>query len=208
MLDTDIENNLALAGVCQAVALVQSLARRGVADDEALEASLSSILVTDPENPQQVFGKLSNLQIGYKTLYSQLSDKQANKDTELTRYIASVLGLERKLTRKPKAMQELAERISHVQRQLAHVDFQNPQIVSSLASIYSDIISPLAPRIQIAGNPKYLSQPAIQNKVRALLLAGVRASVMWRQMGGKRRYILFRRKQILNSAVKALRLIN
>ncbi|WP_334058349.1 high frequency lysogenization protein HflD [Alteromonas sp. S005] len=208
MLDTDIENNLALAGVCQAAALVQQLARRGSAENEAIEASLSSILVTDPETPQQVFGQLSNLKTGYTTLAAQLSDKQATKDTELTRYIASILGLERKLARKPKAMQELGERISHVQRQLAHVDFQNPQIVSSLASIYSDIISPLAPRIQVAGNPDYLSQPANQHKVRALLLAGVRAAVMWRQMGGKRRNILFKRKHILNSAVKALRLIN
>ncbi|MDY6976031.1 MAG: high frequency lysogenization protein HflD [Pseudomonadota bacterium] len=208
MLDTDIENNLALAGVCQAAALVQQLARRGSAENEAIEASLSSILVTDPETPQQVFGQLSNLKVGYTTLAAQLSDKQATKDTELTRYIASILGLERKLAKKPKAMQELGERISHVQRQLAHVDFQNPQIVSSLASIYSDIISPLAPRIQVAGNPDYLSQPANQHKVRALLLAGVRAAVMWRQMGGKRRNILFKRKHILNSAVKALRLIN
>lgn len=208
MLDTDIENNLALAGVCQAAALVQQLARRGSADNEAIEASLSSILVTNPETPQQVFGQLANLKTGYTTLAAQLSDKQATKDTELTRYIASILGLERKLARKPKAMQELGERISHVQRQLAHIDFQNPQIVSSLASIYSDIISPLAPRIQVAGNPDYLSQPATQHKVRALLLAGVRAAVMWRQMGGKRRNILFKRKHILNSAVKALRLIN
>ncbi|MED5521462.1 MAG: high frequency lysogenization protein HflD, partial [Pseudomonadota bacterium] len=196
------------AGVCQAAALVQQLARRGSADNEAIEASLSSILVTDPETPQQVFGQLANLKTGYTTLAAQLSDKQATKDTELTRYIASILGLERKLARKPKAMQELGERISHVQRQLAHIDFQNPQIVSSLASIYSDIISPLAPRIQVAGNPDYLSQPATQHKVRALLLAGVRAAVMWRQMGGKRRNILFKRKHILNSAVKALRLIN
>ncbi len=208
MLDTDIENNLALAGVCQAAALVQQLARRGSADSEAVEASLSSILVTDPETPQHVFGQLGNLKTGYTALAAQLSDKQATKDTELTRYIASILGLERKLARKPKAMQELGERISHVQRQLAHVDFQNPQIVASLASIYSDIISPLAPRIQVAGTPDYLSQPATQHKVRALLLAGVRAAVMWRQMGGKRRNILFKRKHILNSAVKALRLIN
>lgn len=208
MLDKDVENNLARAGVCQAAALVQSLARRGTASDEAIEASLSSILVTDPETPQQVFGKLSNLEVGYKTLFAQLSDKQASKDTELTRYIASILGLERKLARKPGAMKELGERISHVQRQLAHVDFQSPQIVASLASIYSDIVSPLAPRIQVAGNPDHLGQPATQHKVRALLLAGVRAAVMWRQMGGKRRNILFRRKQILNSAVKALRLIN
>lgn len=208
MLETDIENNLALAGVCQAAALVQQLARRGSADADAVEASLSSILVISPETPQQVFGQLSNLKLGYSTLAAQLSDKQNTKDTELTRYVASILGLERKLSKKPKAMQELGDRISHVQRQLAHIDFQNPQIVSSLASIYSDIISPLAPRIQVAGNPDYLSQPATQHKVRALLLAGVRSAVMWRQMGGKRRNILFKRKQILNSAVKALRLIN
>lgn len=208
MLETDIENNLALAGVCQAAALVQQLARRGSADADAVEASLSSILVTSPETPQQVFGQLSNLKLGYSTLAAQLSDKQNTKDTELTRYVASILGLERKLSRKPKAMQELGDRISHVQRQLAHIDFQNPQILSSLASIYSDIISPLAPRIQVAGNPDYLSQPATQHKVRALLLAGVRSAVMWRQMGGKRRNILFKRKQILNSAIKALRLIN
>ncbi len=46
------------------------------------------------------------------------------------------------------------------------------------------------------------------HRVRALLLAGVRAAVMWRQMGGKRRHILFKRKAILHSAKMALRLIN
>lgn len=208
MLDKNIEAYLALAGVCQSVTLVQQLARRGNSDQTAFEASLSSILVTEPETPQQVFGQLGNLEVGYKTLVSQLSDKQGNKDTEITRYIASVLTLERKLSAKNAAMKELGERISHVQRQLAHVEFNNSQIVASLASIYSDIVSPLAPRIQVAGNPDYLSQPINQQRVRALLLAGVRAAVMWRQMGGKRRQILFKRKQILNSAVKALRLIN
>ncbi|RDV26173.1 lysogenization regulator HflD [Alteromonas aestuariivivens] len=208
MLEPEIEQHLALAGVCQAAALVQQLARRGQTDKQAFEASLSSILVTDPETPQHVFGKLSNLEVGYQTLVGQLSDKSKTKDTELTRYIASILGLERKLSSKPAALNELAERISHVQRQLAHVDFDNAQIVAALASIYSDIVSPLAPRIQVAGNPDYLGQPLNQHKVRALLLAGVRAAVMWRQMGGKRRHILFRRKQILHSAKQALRFIN
>lgn len=207
MLDANIEQHLALAGVCQAAALVQQLARRGQYDQQGFEASLSSILVTSPDTPQQVFGSLSNLKVGYTVLVAQLSDKSTTKDTELTRYVASILGLERKLARKPAALKELGERISHVQRQLAHVDFDNPQILNSLASIYSDIISPLAPRIQVAGNPDILSQPANQHRVRALLLAGVRAAVMWRQMGGRRRQILFKRKHILHSAKQALRLI-
>ncbi|MCU7554392.1 high frequency lysogenization protein HflD [Alteromonas sp. ASW11-19] len=208
MLEPEIEQTLALAGVCQAATLVQQLARKGTVDKEACEASLSSILVTDPETPQHVYGQLSNLKVGYRTLVTQLSDKPAAKDTELTRYIASILGLERKLAKKPAALSELGERISHVQRQLAHVEFDNVQIASSLASIYSDVISPLAPRIQVAGNPDYLGQPVHQHRVRALLLAGVRSAVMWRQMGGRRRQILFKRKHILHSATQALRLIN
>lgn len=208
MLDAKIEQHLALAGVCQAAALVKQVARLGTIDEQAFEASLSSILVTDPESPQHVFGSLANLSLGYKTLFSQLSDKSATKDTELTRYIASILGLERKLAKKPQAMDELGNRISHVQRQLAHVSFDNHQIVGSLASIYSDIVSPLAPRIQVAGNPDHLRQPVNQHRVRALLLAGVRGAVMWRQMGGRRRQILLNRKQIVDSATQALRLIN
>ncbi|MBT0586582.1 high frequency lysogenization protein HflD [Alteromonas oceanisediminis] len=208
MLAPNIENQLALAGVCQAAALVQQIARKGEVDIKAFEASLSSILVTSPENPQQVFGSLDNLAIGFQTLVAQLGNKPGNKDAEVTRYIASVLGLERKLSRNDKAMNQLGERISHVQRQLAHVDFENQQIMSSLASIYSDVVSPLAPRIQIAGHQQHLDKVSNQHKVRALLLAGVRAAVMWRQMGGKRRYILFKRKHILASAVQALRLIN
>ena len=127
MLAPQIENQLALAGVCQTATLVQQIARTGDVDEQACEASLSSILVTNPENPQQVFGALDNLGIGFKTLASQLSNKAGSKDTEVTRYIASILGLERKLSRNPKALAELADRISHVQRQLAHVDFQNNQ---------------------------------------------------------------------------------
>lgn len=207
MLDESIENYLALAGVCQAAALVKQVARDGRVDENAYEASLSSILVTEPDSAQQVFGSLNNVKIGYQTLLAQLSDKSTTKDTELTRYIAGILGLERKLAKKPDAMAELGKRITHVQRQLAHVSFENQQIVGSLASIYSDVVSPLAPRIQVAGNPDHLRQPVNQQRVRALLLAGVRAAVMWRQMGGRRRQILFNRKRIVDSASQALKLI-
>ena len=208
MPDPAFEKYLALAGVCQAAKLVQDVARTGSADNQALEASLSSILVTEPETPQQVFGSFGNLQKGYQTIVAQLSDLKGGKDTELTRYIASMLTLERRLSKKPSLLDDVATRISHVQRQLAHVDFYNSQIISALASIYSDIVSPLAPKIQVLGNPEFLTQPSNQQKVRALLLAGVRAAVMWRQMGGRRRHIIFNRKDILKNAKQALRHIN
>lgn len=208
MISKEIEQQLALAGVCQVATLVQAIARKGSCDETAFEASISSVLVTEPDNPQQVFGSLANLRIGFSTLSAQLDGNSKQKDAELTRYIASILSLERKLNRNQSSLNTLGERISHVQRQLAHIDFESDQNLASLASIYTDVVSPLAPKIQVAGNPSYLSLESNQKKVRALLLAGVRAAVLWRQMGGKRRQILFSRKAILAVSKQALRVIN
>jgi high frequency lysogenization protein len=208
MISPDIERHIALAGVCQAAALVQSVGRKGNADAQAIEASISSILVTAPDNPQQVYGSLPNLTVGFKTLVAQLDNVSRHKDTEITRYVASILSLERKLSKHPTALSTLGERISHVQRQLGHIDFEHSQIMSSLASIYTDVVSPLAPKIQIAGNQQYLSIERNQHKVRALLLAGVRSAVLWRQMGGKRRHILLNKNQILKAAKQAVRVIS
>ncbi|MGB3727434.1 MAG: high frequency lysogenization protein HflD [Glaciecola sp.] len=202
------EQQLALAAVCQSASLVQAVARKGEADKLAFEASISSILVTDPENTQQIFGSLQNLKLGFTTLVAQLDSNNKLKDTELTRYVAALLSLERKLSRNNKALKDLGERVSHVQRQLNHVDFEHAQIVANLATIYSDIVSPLAPKIQIAGNPQHLSIPSNQQRVRALLLAGVRAAVLWRQLGGKRRQILFNRSALVKNGRDVLRNIN
>lgn len=199
---------IALAGVCQSASLVQSLARKGELDSNASEACISSILVTQPDSTQQVYGALNNLKIGFNVIANQLDGNSKRKDAELTRYVASILSLERKLTKHSGAMSELAERVSHVQRQLAHVDFESEQIISNLAAIYSDIVSPLAPKIQVSGNADYLKIPANQKRVRALLLAGVRGAVLWRQLGGQRRQILFQRNTVLKNARTALRLIN
>ena len=101
-------------------------------------------------------------------------------------------------------MQELAERIGQAERQLAHYEITSDTMLASLASIYSDVISPLGSPIQVAGDPNILKQTINQHKIRALLLAGIRATVLWRQVGGKRRNILFARSKIVNCAQELL----
>jgi high frequency lysogenization protein len=76
--------------------------------------------------------------------------------------------------------------------------------MSNLASIYTDVVSPVTRKIQVAGDPEILKRTDTQHQVRAVLLAGVRAAVLWRQLGGKRRHILFSRQQILDSAEHTL----
>jgi high frequency lysogenization protein len=79
-----------------------------------------------------------------------------------------------------------------MQRQLQHFPVTHPTILARLADIYSAHLSNLKPRITVVGNPLYLQQPAQAQRVRALLLAATRAAVLWHQLGGRRRHLLFR----------------
>ena len=62
----------------------------------------------------------------------------------------------------------------------------------------------MGPKIQVNGNPTCLQQTQTQHKIRALLLAGVRATVLWRQIGGKRRQLMFSRKAMIHQAIQDL----
>ncbi|MDU0354718.1 high frequency lysogenization protein HflD [Paraglaciecola aquimarina] len=201
------QSNIALAGLCQAVAMVKQVARKSEFDQAALATCIRSITVTDPSNTEEVFGDIGQLSLGYKTILEQLGN-QSNKDVEITRYIANLLSIERKLSGNKKAMATLGERISNVQRQAVHLELLDTQMLRNLDSIYTDVISPLGRKIQVGGEPELLKREDNQYRVRAALLAGVRATVLWRQLGGKRRQILLNRQQIVKSAEQTLNHIN
>ncbi|MBR9858253.1 MAG: high frequency lysogenization protein HflD [Gammaproteobacteria bacterium] len=202
-----LENQtLAFAGICQAASLVQQVAREGSINDKSLfEATLNSILVTDAEQSVDIYGGHASLSLGYQTLIDQLGNNSSRKNAELTRYLVGIVALERKLAKRRDLMSMLGERINQVKRQLHHFELLDEQVLANLASVYSDIVSPIGPRIQVAGNPTYLQQPLVQHQIRALLLAGIRSAVLWRQLGGKRRHILFSRKRLVAQAQAALR---
>ena len=200
-----VNRTMAFAGILQAIAQVQHLARHGELDNAELAASLNTILVTNPDNTADVYQDKIVLQKGYKLILNQLGDS-SQKDVEITRYLVGVLALERKLVRSNSGLGMLAERINQVNRQLHHFAITDEQVVANLASIYSDIISNLGPKIQISGNPVCLQRPIVQHKIRALLLAAIRSAVLWRQLGGKRRHLVFARKAIVDTAKKSLTL--
>lgn len=206
--DRFYQSNIALAGLCQAAALVKQIARSHEFNKAALETSLNSIAITNPQDTEQVFGDVSQLKLGYQTILAQLGNQTENKDVEVTRYIANLMAIERKLSGNKKAMATLGERISNIQRQQAHLSVTDSQMLKNLDSVYTDVVSPIGRKIQVAGDPNILKRPDNQQRVRAALLAGVRAAVLWRQLGGKRRHILFSRQQIVNSAQQTLENIN
>lgn len=204
-MNTLHDRTMALAATLQAVAQVQYIARHGETDDEQLAAALNTIMVTDPDSIDDIYPDKKVLANGYRWVINQLGDNH-QKDVEITRYLVGLLALERKLSRNHAALAMMSERIQQVRRQLQHFAVTDEQVIVNIADIYSDIISNLGPKIQISGNPHILQQKQVQNKIRALLLAAMRSAVLWRQLGGKRRQLVFSRKAIVDTANNSLTL--
>ena len=206
------DQTITFAAMCQVAHLVQQISRNGSSlaeqENDDLTMLLQSIVETSPDTTLAVYGgELSQLKSGLKLLISHLGDNSSNnkvKDPEFTRYLISLINLERKLVKQPKQLNQLGERIEASKRQLDHYSITSDTLISSFASIYSDIISPLGARIQVTGEPSVLKQTANQHKIRALLLSGIRSAVLWRQVGGKRRTILFSRNKLVNTAKELL----
>ena len=195
------EQTLTFAILCQIVSLVQKISRGEPTDTNEISLILRSITITSSDDTLEIYGgELQPFKDGLSLLINHLGDKTSKKDPEFTRYIVGLLNLERRLTKQPKKMALLAERIEQTQRQLSHYEITSDTLFASFASIYSDIISPLGSSIQVTGEPSILKQSINQHKIRALLLAGIRAAVLWRQIGGKRRNILFYRSRMVKSA--------
>ncbi|RHW77250.1 high frequency lysogenization protein HflD [Colwellia sp. RSH04] len=200
---------ITLAALCQVANLVQQVSRKGQANETELEMLLNSIIETSPANTLAVYGgDLQHIKTGLTLLIEHLGDNKNSgdkvKDPEFTRYLISLMNLERKLVKQPKNLALLGERIEDTKRQLAHYDITSEPLIASFASIYSDIISPLGAKIQVTGEPGLLKQKTNQYRIRALLLAGIRTAVLWRQVGGKRRTILFSRTKLVQVAKQLL----
>ncbi|MNT00829.1 High frequency lysogenization protein HflD [compost metagenome] len=56
----------------------------------------------------------------------------------------------------------------------------------------------------VQGNPHYLGQAGVVAEIRALLLAAVRAAVLWRQLGGSYWDFLLSRKAMVEAVDRQL----
>nr|WP_086938016.1 high frequency lysogenization protein HflD [Thaumasiovibrio occultus] len=193
------DRTLAFAGICQAIKLVQQVAREGHCDSELMEQTLRTITVINADRTLDIFaGDEANLKVGLNAMVDGLDGSPTGN--ELSRYLISLMELQRKLTSRRDAWTQLGDRLATIDRQLEHFELTSDTIVQNLASIYLDVISPLGPRIQVTGSPDVLKHQDVQGKVRALLLAGIRAAVLYHQVGGRRRHVLLGRNKMVEQA--------
>jgi high frequency lysogenization protein len=186
---------IALAGVFQACALVQQIASRGSANSAIIESTLETLFRFDVSSSEDVYAGLANISMGLRTLREQLTSTRNDRDIEITRYVISLLILERGLSRNKRMLETITTRLKETEASLDYFSLSHDNIFARLGEIYKDTISTLGPRVMISGEQPYLDNEHNASKVRALLLAGIRSAVLWRQCGGSRWQILLGRKK-------------
>ena len=201
MPQTDRDRAIALAGVLQAADLVRGIARRGQANPEDVETCLNSLIKIDAASSEDVYGGIPRLRLGLGLLEQQLSNP---RDMELTRYAVALLSLERKLSRRADLLQAIRTGIENTLPNLAHFPIGHGNLIARFAEIYLNSLSTLSPRIMVSGEPIHLNNPENSNRIRALLLAGIRAATLWRQSGGGRLTLLLRRNPLLRETRRLL----
>lgn len=194
------KETIAFAGLIQATMLVEQIANNGTYKDEYFTTNIASIFKIDATSVEDVFSGQVNfipgLALGMEKLQSLLEQNRPPQ-SDYFRYALGLLHLESKLRKNSALMDILSSRLQKTKDNLNHFDITHERIIASLAHIYEDTLSTFRYRIQVNGNRLYLENPHNVNKIRALLLAGVRAAMLWRQVGGKRWDLLLYRRPMI-----------
>lgn len=195
---------IALAGMVQAISLIREIAQTGKTNEPAFQTSINSLFQTHPENITAVYGKIEDLQLGFeKLLYTLNSVSETSRLT--TRHMLSLMSLQKKIFNSPKVLDTLTQRIQQAKKQADYFTLTHPLVIANLADIYLDVINPFQFRFFILGNQHILNVDENMEKIRALLLAAVRSSLLWRQAGGSRIQLLFSRSTIKTFAANLLK---
>jgi high frequency lysogenization protein len=202
--DNLYKTTIAIAGMIQAVSLVKDLAQTGKADEAAFKASIQSIFITDPEDFISVYGDLRGIKLGLERLVTTFAGEPKN-GRSLLRHVMSLIHLEKKIRRSSYIQEALKKRIEQAKKQAEYFHSTHSSVIANLADCYLNAISTFRFRIIIWGNPHLLNSMDVMEKIRALLLTGIRSAVLWRQLGGSRLHLLFSRSKIKAMAEKILR---
>jgi len=189
---------IALAGIFQACKLVDDLARNGTTAQPPFATSVHSLFEQNPVSTETVFGSVSSLTTGIETMYKLFSAPGTLRRSDPLRYFLSILYLQRKLAKNRSMMARIDQGIDQAVKQAEVFSETHENVLANLADLYKNTVSTFSHRIQVNGLAQHLQQPHIANRIRCLLLAGIRAAILWQQVGGNRLHLAFRRRQIVD----------
>ncbi len=185
---------LPLAGLLQALREVRHLAENGRVEQVPLATAMDSIFRLDADSVADVYGGIHAVGEGLGLV--QLYLNGAMPDPQLPKLTLAILQLERAFSREQATQQALREQLQSLAIRARNEGSTHPEILRELGTLYARHLSPLSPKIMVQGNPHYLGRSDVVAEIRALLLAGIRSALLWRQMGGSQWDFLLRRSQM------------
>lgn len=196
---------LALGGVFQAAALVHQTAWAGTPDADAASASVDTLFAFDAADAEAVFGNAGRITLGLRALAAHLGGAAPQGEMPVMRYALGLLTLERRVDARGGVWTQLHDGLKAAERQREAFGPMHDNTIAALAGLYAELISPAGPRILVEGETTHLRDSRKAALIRALLLAGIRAAVLWRQLGASRWSLLFSRKRLIDDAERWLR---
>ncbi len=198
------ERVLCLSALLQQCRVVDQLASTGSADLEELDSCLQQLFIFDHDNIAEAFGRVESLKPGFQLLLDMLERRAEGANRNVLNYTIGLLHLEKKVSGKPEMLKTIRSRLEHASFKHNHFDANDSEIASTLAGVYQDTLSTLKYRIQVHGNMQHLHDDFTANRIRALLLAGMRSARLWRMVGGSRLDFVLRRNAYSETAKELL----
>jgi len=193
--------NIALAAAGQCALLVRRLANTGAADDNTVLSSVQPLLVLNPANVAEIYPSVHELMPGLVVIQEIFANEKMQQNGEVVRYLLGMLALQKKLMSNNTMQLNLRKQLEKILTQSGDEDSSNPvphsdAIYQQLASVYQSTISSFSFRIHVKGSAEMLRDELVANKIRSLLLAGIRSAVLWHQLGGRRWRLIIYRKRV------------
>ncbi len=178
--------------------LVDRLANTGLVPHDEFELLIQSTLNLTPETPLDVYGgSIGELKPGSKLIKEMFGRGGNRKYPEVIRYFISLMQVERQLAKQPQLLDQLRGHLEVAVQKAEQLGPTHESVIETLNTAYQETISTLKFRIMVTGNHgRHLQQGNNPAKVRALLLSGIRAAMLYRQLGGGRLALLFQRSRV------------
>jgi high frequency lysogenization protein len=212
------QQTLALSAVVHAAQLVRDMAYSGEASAVELEASVNPLLVLSAPDMGGIYTNLAGMRRGLHGLEALFGNQRSQEHAEVVRYTLGMLVLRNKLMKNNRMQETLHRRLQHIDPLIGGDEMTledssdtgfstQERSFQQLAKLYQDTISTLSYRVQVQGKVDFLKDEKVANRIRALLLAGIRSAVLWYQLEGRRwRLVLYRRRIQHTAATLARRI--
>lgn len=187
---------IALAALVQSANLVDRLASHGQVPDSSLNIMRDSLFRFDIKNVEDIYTNerdkdiRQNLHTGIRVSRKIFLENANLEYGQTIRYVLALIQLEKHFRHSNELTNKVRTRLESIS------DQTNDESISQL---YLETLATLPFRIQVLGKMQHLKNPKNEYQIRTLLFSGLRAAMLWHQMGGRRWHFIFRKKAIITS---------